>query len=489
MGSDSAWRGLVAQGAVIALLGIGGCAANRADRDGLVPGGGNLNGAVQGARADGSTPLMWVSHRNDLVRVERLIRAGADVNAASDLGATAIWAASQNGSAEVVERLLAAGANPNMALRHGETPLMAASRAGNPTVVEMLLEHGADPNARGPRDQTALMWATSQRRSEVIPMLIRHGADIHARSAVRSLFMAQEPAPHPQHRGWFELGGNTALMFAARVGDLASARYLVAAGADVNTKNAWGITALTMAAYSDFGTLIVRLRGGGPLFIGGNMEYRPGEFGEIMGLLLENGADPNLGAGRFVALHPAIMRRDEGKVNLLLEHGANPHITVGAWTPQERGSRGDFAFHRSWVGAHPVWLAARFGTPHILRRLVEHGADPDYIHRGEHYAGGGGGGGERSDVEREAASPLMAVVGMSRTGGAWTDEDPDSDEYKAEVFEKVKLLVELGVDVNAFNNEGRTALEGAREMEYDEVVEFLVGVGAEEGPGMPPGPG
>ena len=502
MSIESAWRGLVALGAVITLVGAGGCVARQADRDALRPvGGADLNGAdVNAPEGDGTTALMWASHRNDLESVERLIRAGADVNAANDLGATALWAASQNGSAEVVEMLLAAGADPNKALRHGETPLMVASRSGNPAVVEMLLAHGADLNATGPRDQTALMWAAGQRHSDVVAVLIEGGADVHARSAVWRLLMAQPPHPHPQHRGWFEHGGNTALMFAARVGDVASAQHLVAAGADVNDRSAWGVSVLTMAAYSNFGTLIVQLRGGeAPLYIGGHEVYRPGEFVEFVELLLENGADPDLGAGRFTALHAAIMRRDEKTVDLLLEHGANPNLSLAAWTPQERGSR-DFSFHRAWVGASPVWLAARFGTPYILRRLVEHGGDPGYMHRGEHYAGGLGG--EFSDLRAEVASPLMAAVGMSRTGDAWVLQRPDSDEHEAEVLEKVKLLVESGVDVNAVNHQGLTALDGAKdvrigpsrgsyrrpdvETEYVSVVEFLSEAGAEEGTGLPP---
>ena len=176
-----------------------------------------LDGAdVNTAEADGTTALHWAALRNDAESVARLIGSGADVNAQNDLGATALWAASQNGSEEVVATLLAAGANPNAALRNGETPLMTASRSGNPLVVEALLQSGSDPDATGPRDQTALMWAAAQGHSEVVAVLIEGSADVHARSEVWRMFMAQPPAPHPQHRGWFEHGGNTALLFAAR---------------------------------------------------------------------------------------------------------------------------------------------------------------------------------------------------------------------------------------------------------------------------------
>jgi ankyrin repeat protein len=75
-------------------------------------------------------PLHWAAYQDDLAKVDQLIRAGANVNAANDIGATPLWAASVNGSAPIVTRLLDAGAKPDAALLTGESPLMAAARAG-----------------------------------------------------------------------------------------------------------------------------------------------------------------------------------------------------------------------------------------------------------------------------------------------------------------------------------------------------------------------
>src|SRR5262249_20764096 len=71
---------------------------------------------VNAAEADGSTALHWASYRDDLESAGILIRAGAKVNAANDLGVTPLWTACQNGSVTMVRQLLAAGANPNTAL-------------------------------------------------------------------------------------------------------------------------------------------------------------------------------------------------------------------------------------------------------------------------------------------------------------------------------------------------------------------------------------
>ncbi len=202
---------------------------------------------------DGATALHWASYWDDVETAELLIRASADVNAANDLGATPLWIASLNGSASMVRSLLEAGAKPNAALLSGEAPVMTAARTGNPRVVELLLAAGADPNASATRGQTALMWAASQRHSDVVGVLLEYGADVHARSETWSQVMAIPPHSAPANQQDVPHGGNTALTFAARVGDLASARMLVNAGADVDDADARGVSATVLAIHSGFG--------------------------------------------------------------------------------------------------------------------------------------------------------------------------------------------------------------------------------------------
>ena len=153
----------------------------------------------------------------------------------------------------MVRRLLQAGANPNAALLLGETPVMVASRSGNPDVVEQLLREGAKVNARAARGQTALMWAVAQKHSDVVKVLLAHRADVHARSDVWSQVMAVPPHGLRDYNRAIPHGGNPPLMFAARVGDLSSAKLLVAAGANVNDADAWGVSATVLAAHSGYG--------------------------------------------------------------------------------------------------------------------------------------------------------------------------------------------------------------------------------------------
>jgi ankyrin repeat protein len=410
---------------------------------------------VNATEPDGSTALQWASYRDDLESADLLIRAGAKVNAANDLGVTPLWPASENGSSAMVRRLLEAGANPNAALLAGETPLMVAARSGYPDVVEQLLAKGANPNAHGSRGQTALMWAVSQKHPAAVKVLIAHHADIQLKSDVFTDVMAVPPHGYLGYNKAIPHGGETALMFAARVGDLDSAKLLAAAGAHVNDADAWGISATTLAAHSGFRDLV--------------------EF------LLEKGADPNAAPNGFTALHEAIMRRDEAMVAALLDHGADANAPLKTWTPTRRSSD-DWNFEPLIVGASPYWLAARFTEPGVMRLLVKHGADPKFVLHSDYVAEQGFGQAPR----KETATALMAATGIVRVK-PWVDVEPR--EREALTLETVKLTVELGADLNVANTDGRTALDGAKALKYDSIVSFLTGKGAKAGTGNAPGRG
>ena len=382
--------------------------------------------------ADGATALHWAAYHDRGEAAGRLLDAGADPNATNDLDATPLWNAGVNGSPAMVGRLLAAGADPNAALLGGESVLMTAARTGNPDVVRMLLDAGADPNATGARGQTALMWAAAQKHSDTVRLLVERGADIDARSESWSQLMAIPPHSEPANQQMVPHGANTALLFAARVGDLESARILVAAGSDLDATDAWGVTPTVYAAHSGFRELA-------EFFVG-------------------SGADPNIAGAGFSALHLAILRRDGELVRILLEHGADPNAPLRNWTPTRRASR-DWYIHPALVGAAPLWLAARFSEPGIMRMLAGAGADPHFVHRAEYIAGAGTFG-AASTVEE--TTTLMAAVGMggSRRMRAFLPM-PDPLELEGRALEAVRIAVELGVDIHAVDLEGRTATERA----------------------------
>jgi ankyrin repeat protein len=410
---------------------------------GLTP---RLANAQNGVDADGTTPLHRAAYADDLARADSLLRAGADVNAANDLGATPLWLASLNGSAPMARRLLDAGANPNRALVSGETPLMVAARGGYAEVVQLLASKGGNVNARGARGQTALMWAVAQSHPSVVQALLARGADIHAKTEVWGQVMAVPPHGHADYNRWIPHGGETALLFAARAGDLESATRLVASGANVQDADAWGVSAMVLAAHAG---------------------HR-----DVVEFLLEKGADPNASAPGFTALHLAIMRRDEPMAAALLARGADPNAPLKTWTPTRRASA-DWNFPPPLVGASPFWLAARVTHPGIMRLLAKHGANPKFVHRSDFYLN------DMYDRRAEATTALMAATGMGIGGRAWFP--PPREAWERLALEAVQVAVELGADLDAANTDGRTALDAAQAMKYESVVRFLVEKGARSG--------
>ena len=407
---------------------------------------------VNAAQPDGATALHWAAYLDDLKTTRLLIDAGAAVDAANELGATPLYLACENGNPALVRALLEAGASPDATLPSGETALMTAARTGSAGAVAALLAHGAAVDAReAMEDQTALMWAVSQRHSAVVEVLVDAGADVHARSRVRPVVVAHSPRTGaPGAVVTVDEGGYTPLLFAARSGDLASAKLLLAAGADPNDTAPAGTSALVVATHSGHAALAAAL--------------------------LEAGADANASGAGYTPLHAAILRGDEGLVLALLAHGADPNA------PLERGTRYArqgklFSLDTAWAGATPFFLAAKFGEGGIMRRLAESGADP-------HAALHGG------------VTPLMAAAGMLTRGfgragkdrrGREMDsaemevaltQDPDLRRVMGSGLEAVKIAVELGADVNAADANGDTALHLAAFHGFESVVRFLVSRGA-----------
>jgi hypothetical protein len=234
-----------------------------------------------------------------------------------------------------------------------------------------------------------------------------------------------------------------------------------------------------MATYSDFGdTFLIREQTNRQIVQFDRDQILPGDFTELVEFLVESGAEPNAGAHRFTPLIAAILRQNEGTVDLLLGAGADPNLPLGDFTPHQRGSTTDFFLHRASVGATPLWFAARFGTPRMVGQLLDHGADPLFVHYSQYYSGGQGG--NLAPLRSEITTTLMAALRMG-TGRAWTVVDATEEM----VLETVKLLVQAGVDVNATGhaeNRGMfgvsNALQAAVTLEFDSVAEFLLASGA-----------
>jgi ankyrin repeat protein len=127
------------------------------------------------------TPLHAAIYKERRHIVPLLLGGGANTEARSDDGETALYLASSRGCADIVRQLLSRGADPNAECKsryaHG-TPLHVASCSGSPETARVLLEHGANPNALNHSGGTALHLASE---ITVIDLLLEYGAIVDVR--------------------------------------------------------------------------------------------------------------------------------------------------------------------------------------------------------------------------------------------------------------------------------------------------------------------
>jgi ankyrin repeat protein len=382
---------------------------------------------IDDAQTDGMTALHWAVYRDDLDGTEMLLEAGADANVTNRYDVRPLSLACQNGNAAIVKRLLEAGADANTELRGGETVLMTASRTGVVEVVRALIASGAKVNATERNGQTAIMWAAAAGHAEVVDALIDAGTDF--RATLRS--------------------GFNPFFFAVRQGHVDVVLRLLAAGIDVNEPidparragqgPADGTSALLLAVEN-------------------------GHF-ELAEVLLREGADARDQRLGYTALHaitwvrkplrgdgdpPPIGSGSTSSLDLvrsLVSHGADVNALHG------KQPAGNYRLNRT--GATPFLLAAETGDIPLMKLLLDLGADPTI-------------------VNVDHVTPLLAASGVGVLGNG--DETAGTEE---EAIEAVQLLLDLGADINAVDDQGKSAMHGAAFKSWTKLVQFLADHGAD----------
>lgn len=402
---------------------------------------------VNAEEPDGTTALHWAVRQGDIESAAVLLRAGADPNRKNRYGVTPLPLAAGNGDAKMVALLLEHRADPNATIGEGETALMAAARAGSREAVNALVARGArvdeQEHAFG---QTAVMLAAIENHAEVVQALADAGANLDVTSfeiktpeVKRDKNVASDGA-----RGSFPKGGMTALLLAARQGALEGVRALVYAGADIDKPQMDGITPLIMAIF--------------------NAHY------DVAAALLDMGADPEKAdnANRtplFTATDMHTLEwlfsrptpRPSGQldsvdlVKLLIAYGVdvNPRLTR---KPVPIGIGGSGWNASLTNGSTPLMKAATTSDLTLIKILLDAGADPNL-------------------TTDDHTTAFMMAAGLNWHDISSLGSDRDS-------IAAMQILMERGADVNAFNDEGLTALHGAAQRGSVPVVKFLLDHGA-----------
>jgi ankyrin repeat protein len=372
------------------------------------------------------TPLHLAAGSAHEPVVRALLGAGADPRVVtSSSGATPLHLAARAMSGEgTIRALLEKGADVNaLESAYGQTPLMFAASYGRSASVRELMRGGADPSLRTrvvdvlrsmALDQAAeehLQEAIKQIRGETPDGTDREltTAEVHQAIAAQREFLRSESARtealagyHPDNLGrmgaywdtptgqksqlqvflrprwetWVGItGGMTALMYAAREGQVAAAVALLDGGADIDETSGDGTTPLVEALLN-------------------------GQF-ELAMMLIERGADVNLAthtdgvsplfavlqtqwASKFTESYSQPRAHDNQSVqymevlNALLERGANPNVRLRThlwyW---EHVDGPTSKMGLDITGATPFWRAAFAQDVDAMKALVAHGADPN----------------------------------------------------------------------------------------------------------------
>ena len=464
-------------------------------------------GDVNAAQGDGMTALHYAALNGDADLAQMLLYAGANVGAKTRIGGyTPLHLAAQVGNANVIAPLVAAGSQVSSLTATGATALMHAAHSGNADAVRILIENGADPNVKETANgQSALMFAAAADRVDVVKLLIARGADLHLTSRVEdfaSLTITndadQNGVPRPQQPtnpndvpgitrpfNYNELigkhGGLAALHFAARQGAIATAEALIKAGANVNQQGAGDKTTPVLVAAIN------------------------GHF-DLVSYLLDQGADPNLASiGGVTPLYAVVnvqwqprsfypqprayLQQKTGYLDLmkkLLDKGADPNARTNrnTWFTQY-----NFDLLRTDdSGATPFWRAAYASDIAAMKLLLQYGADPNIptmrVAQRGNFQGGTRGGSDRDPLERApiptggpGTPPLVAAAGAGYSEGFAGNAHRFAPTG---MMAAVKFLVEeIGVDVNAEDEDGSTAVHNAASRGDNEMILYLVSKGAD----------
>ena len=496
---------------------------------------------VNAAQGDGMTALHWAAENGRIELAEVLVFAGANPEAATRVGGfTPLMVASRAGHAGIVRLLADAGANLEATTETGETALHYAAWSGNPEIAVALAEKGAEVNAQeSANGQTPLMFAAAYGRTDVVRTLLEAGADPSIRTNVidypamaredRELIRQRDrrlsalfgediisdtpvdgtrqdedeeeaeeeeeerPAGRAATRGQTRApmsydqlvgrqGGNAALHYAAREGHHDVVRTLLQGGADIDQVT------------------------GGDLSSALLMTILNGHFDLAM-WLLEQGADPNLQSDPgatplYAAVHlqwvpksfypqPTAIKQENTTylelMTALLDAGAEPNVRLKRHLWYTSFNHNVLGVD-TW-GATPFWRAAYGTDVDAMRLLVAYGADyttPTFRPPGRPSTGNGRDDGEKKPdpsglpvvpIGGPGVQPIHAASGVGYGLGLAGNAHRHAPNGW---LPSVRYLVEeLGADVNARDYNGFSPLHNAAARGDRELIEYLVGRGAD----------
>jgi ankyrin repeat protein len=427
-------------------------------------------GADPNARSeDGTSALHWAAYHDDLELARTLLAAGAAADVINDYGSTPLSEAAAIGNPRMIGLLLEAGANVERANADGQTALMIVARTNRVEAARALIDAGADVNgAEAWRGQTPLMWAAAQGQPGMIRLLLESGAEPDVRSTANAWARQVSGEPRRMYR---PTGGLSPLLFAAREGCADCVAALLEGGADPDFANPDNVTPLFLAidnGHMDAARVLIEA--------GANVNKWDWWGRTPLFAAVDQNAIPSGGrADRRTpdATLPIVI------IERLLESGANPDLQLKMSTPYRSivDDRGCDSMLKT--GMTPLLLAAKTFDVVAMRPLLEAGANFDL-------------------PNQDGVLPIHAAAGLGSSSCDPRGYGPGIPHYETADVQDASIaalgaLLEAGADVNAQAPEvsgvggggrfgggrtGQTALHGAVTWGWNDVVRFLVDQGA-----------
>lgn len=475
----------------------------------------SLGGDINAPDETGATPLHVAAACNHPQMIDFLVDRGARVDATDNQGETPLHIAAGAGAVAALTALLDRGAGMAALDSDGATPLHSAAKGGKKETLLALWEHGADPaavtnrqatllhsvvegagarpfgqdrrsgftnamehrfdlvdllmdrglavDARDDEGMTPLHYAAKNGQRVMCYVLLRDGAPVNATDALgrTPLLCALEKAFNYTANTLLEAGadvkkadnlGRTPLQVAAQTADKQLVQHILDQGADVRAVDSNGWTVLHYAA--DKGTadvVVLLLAMGAPLNardIAGRLPLHIAahrDTPDVVNVLAGNGSE--LSAKDFKGRQPLHVAAAEGckeSVEILLDYGADPNETDSA-------------------GYTPLHIAAELGNYDLIRPLIYYNADINLRNND--------GKTPRDLAQANGDRRMLSLFRTSVTG----EFDRAMKEGDAKGVER--LIATNRALVN-WRQGGRTALHVAAENGNRQLVELLLGYGA-----------
>ncbi|MDD2197470.1 MAG: ankyrin repeat domain-containing protein [Bacteroidales bacterium] len=174
---------------------------------------------------DGTTALMYTSHKGHYSTALELIANYADPNKSDENSFTALHYATINNHDSIAELLMLNGAEPHPTAYNGVSPLHYASAYGYPFLAYLLIEYGAYIDSTDKYGNTPLLMAVYNGSLVTTELLLEQWAAVDKS----------------------DNNGFTPLMVAAQFNDTTIMRLLLDYGANMFEQNLTGGTALAIA--------------------------------------------------------------------------------------------------------------------------------------------------------------------------------------------------------------------------------------------------